>query len=287
MHINNIPITTMNRNDPEYEVMFDALINEVFGFSFDVWLRRKLWDERYVSYSIIDGGKMLANLCICDTDMKVDGERFRAIQLGAVSTSKSARGKGLSKRLMERVMSDYADIPAFLFANKSVLDFYPRFGFRQVQTYRPVLYEIINNDPQKAVKLDADDPVVVDKLNGRSNYSEILDCLNTQPTQRFHLLMDYPDDIYHLPEFDVIVVAYQDNNRLFLADVFSGKPVAFEAIKCSLPFENIDLIEFGFCPDRLDVSPVWEAVPMDHVMFFVKGNWNLPEVFRFPAMSET
>jgi len=277
----------MNRNEPEYEGLFDALINEVFGFSFDVWLRRKLWDERYVSYSIIDDGKMLTNLCICDTAMKVGGKLFRAIQLGAVCTSKHARGKGLSKRLMERVMSDYADIPAFLFANDSVIDFYPRFGFRQMQTYRPVLHKMIDNDPQKAVKLDADDPVVVNAINNRSSYSEIFDCLNTQPIQRFHLLMDYPDDIYHMPGLDVIVVACREDNRLFIADIISGKPVAFETIKPDLPFNDIDVIEFGFCPDRLDVSPVWEPVPMTDVMFFVKGKWNLPEAFRFPAMSVT
>jgi len=271
--------------------MFDALINEIFGISFDTWLERKLWGERYVSYSIIDNGKMIANLCIYDNDMVVGGERFRAIQLGAVCTRESARGKGYSRRLMERVLSDYSDVPAFLFANKSVIDFYPRFGFRQVQSFKPVLKtgftDIMGTAGESAVKLNVDDPVVTDAVKSRNCYSNILDCLNTASIQMFHLLKDYPDDIFHLPESGMVIVAYQENNKLFIADVISEKPVTFEKIKAELPFNGIETVEFGFCPDWLDVSPVWEPVPLNEVMFFIKGKWNLPDVFRFPAMSET
>ena len=294
MNLYKNEITINKRNNPVYEVMFDGLINEVFGFSFDTWLERKLWDEQYVSYSIIDDEKMLANLCIFDNDMIVSGEKFRAIQLGAVCTRESARGKGLSRQLMERVLSDYNDVPAFLFANESVLEFYPRFGFRQTQVYRPTLKKVVNNrdalsesEQKKVVKLDVDSPIVNSEIKNRNEYSRILDCLNTQSIQMFHLLKDYPEDIYHLPETDVIVVAYQEESRLFIADVIASKPVTFESIICELPFNNIETIEFGFCPDWLEVTPIWELVPMCDVMFFIKGEWNLPDVFRFPAMSET
>jgi len=301
MQNNELKITVNNKNDPDYEVMFDALINEVFGFSFDIWFERKLWDEQYISYSIIDNGKMLANLCVYDNDMIIGGERFRAIQLGAVCTCESARKKGLSRQIMERVMSDYNDVPAFLFANESVLNYYPRFGFQQVQVYKPVLKaELADNigtskifsakrsvGMKKNLKLDVDDPIVINTLKNKSCFSNILDCINTESIQMFHLLKDYSDDIYYLPESDVIVVAYQEYNRLFIADVIASKPVSFKSIVSELPFNNIETIEFGFCPDWLDVIPKWEPVPMSDVMFFIKGEWNLPDVFRFPAMSET
>jgi len=287
IQFSNIEITTNNQNNPEYEAIFDKLINEVFGFSFDTWLERKLWSEQYVSYSIIDEGKMLANLCIHDTNMIVCGKPFRAVQLGAVCTSNSVRGKGLSRRLMERIMSDYADIPMFLFANNSVLDFYPRFGFRQVQIFKPVLEEALNGNQKNVVKLNVDDPIIRDAINNRSEYSKTLDCLNTGSIQIFHLLKDYPDDIYHLPALDVIIVAYEENNRLFIADIIAKKPVTFDLIKPELPFEKTIFIEFGFNPDWLDLTPAWEPVPMTDVMFFIKGSWNLPDTFRFPATSET
>jgi len=280
-------ISKNNKNDLKYETMFDALINEVFGFSFDIWLERKLWGERYVSYSIIENEKMLANICVFDTDMIVNGKQVRAIQLGAVCTSLAARGRGFSRLLMDHVLLEYENIPAFLFANESVLEFYPRYGFRQVQTYRPVINTAINNNTLSVVKLDVDDPILFNTIKNRYSYSKVLDCLNTGSTNMFHLLKDYHDDIYHLPGSDVIIVAYQEANRLFIADVISSKPVIFETILPELPFNGIELVEFGFCPDWLEVVPVWESVSMSDVMFFIKGNWDLPEVFRFPAMSET
>ncbi|MCL2821169.1 MAG: hypothetical protein FWD38_10190 [Oscillospiraceae bacterium] len=181
------------------------------------------------------------------------------------------------------------------------MDFYPRFGFWQVQVYRPVLKaeladsigtpEIFSADRatgmKKTVKLDVDDPRVTNALKNRNRFSNILDCLNTESIQMFHLLKDYSDDIYYLPESGVIVVAYQENNRLFIADVIASKPVSFKPIVSELPFNNIETIEFGFCPDWLDVSPVWEPVPMSDLMLFIKGDWNLPDMFRFPAMLET
>jgi len=99
--------------------------------------------------------------------------------------------------------------------------------------------------------------------------------------------MDYDEDIYLLPESNAIVVAYQTDEHLFIADIIAMKPVTFEQIKAELPFTGIEKIEFGFCPDWLDVKPTWEPVSMTDVMFFVKGEWNLPEAFRFPATSET
>jgi len=103
----------------------------------------------------------------------------------------------------------------------------------------------------------------------------------------FHFLKDYPDDIYLLPESDIVVVAYQKDAHLFIADVISRKPITFEKLKAELPFVGIEVIEFGFCPDWLDVKPIWEPVCKTDVMFFVKGEWNLPDAFRFPATSET
>jgi len=280
-------ITINNHNNPEYEALFDDLIQEVFGFSFELWLEQKLWDERYESYSIIHNDRMLSNLCIYKADMISQGQKYQAIQFGAVCTRKSEQGKGLSRLLMEHVLNIYKDTPAFLFANQSVIDFYPRFGFKQVQTHRPTIKTTINNDPTKAKKLDANDPIVKNTIFNRAGHSGILDCLNTESIQMFHMLMGYPDDIYSLPKHEAIIVAQQNGTELFIADVISRKPVTFEQIKPELPFNDIEKIEFGFCPDWLEVTPTWEPVDMEEVMLFKKGDWNLPKAFRIPATSVT
>jgi len=280
-------ITLNNSNNKEYEALFDDLIQEVFGFSFKPWLKQNLWDERYESYSIIKDNEMLANLCIYKTDMISGGQKLQAIQLGAVCTRKEERGKGLSKLLMEHVMGLYKNTSAYLFANESVIDFYPRFGFKQVQVHEPTIKTKINNDPAKAIKLNPNDPTVKNAIKSRAGNSNIIDCTNTEPIQMFHMLLAYPDDIYMLQNSNALVIAQQNETKLYIADIISSNPVTFEQIKTELPFKDIEKIEFGFCPDWLEVDPMWKPVDMTEVMLFIKGNWNLPKAFRFPATSET
>jgi GNAT superfamily N-acetyltransferase len=258
----------------------------VFGFSFSPWLERKLWDERYESYSIIENGKMLSNVCIFKAELVVSGEIIRANRFGAIATRKDSRGRGLSRRFMEHVLSLYPGTPSYLSANPSVIEFYPRFGFRQIQTHRPEIAIKINN-AAKAVKLELDDPIFTDFLHGREIFSNIVDCKNTQTVQIFNLLMEYDEDIYFLPEPDVIVIAQQNENRLFLADVLAKKPIIFERIVQMLPFDGVETVEFGFCPDWLDVEPMWVPENMTDEPFFIRGNWNLPKNFRFPVTSDT
>jgi GNAT superfamily N-acetyltransferase len=280
-------ITMNSQNNIAYELLFDNMIQETFGFSFVPWFERKLWDEHYESYSIIENGEMLANVCIFKTDMIVNGLSMRAHQFGGVATRKDRRGKGLSRLLMEDILAKYPDTPAFLGANPSVIDFYPRFGFRRVQTYRPIIATDISSHVAEPIKLSPADKQVANALLERGAYSTVLDSLNTQTVQMFHLLLDYSDGIYYLPECRAIVVAEQDGNRLFVADVITPRPITFDEIRREMPFAGIHTVEFGFCPDWLGVDAEWIPENMEKNPYFVRGDWTLPQNFRFPAMSET
>lgn len=280
-------ISFNNSNNPKYEAMFDDLIQEVFGFSFSPWLERELWDERYESYSIIENSRMLSNVCIFKAELIVSGDTVRANRFGAIATRKDSREKGLSRRLMEHVLSLYPGRPAYLSANPSVIEFYPRYGFRPIQTYKPKIAVEINNGARKAIKLELDDPIFMGFLSERSIFSKLVDCKNTQPVQIFNLLIEYDKDIYFLPELDVVAIMQHEGSRLFLADVFAKKPISFGCLKQHLPFNGIDSVEFGFCPDWLDIEPMWIPENMKEEPFFVLGEWNLPINFRFPVVSDT
>ncbi len=280
-------ITTNYYSNPEYEAMYDDLIKETFGFSFAPWFERKLWDERYESYSIIENGRMLSNISIFKTNLLVVGKPVRAHQYGAVATRKSWRGKGLSRVIMEHINSLYPDVPAFLSANPSVLDFYPRFGFRRVTEYRPALDAKIDNPTAPIIMLKPDDEAVQSAIQNRTAYSSLVDSVNTQSVQMFHLLLEYTDAIYHLPKSDVVVVAEQTDEKLFVADVISDKPLKWSDIAAELPFVGVQRIEFGFCPDWLGVNAAWEPISGDGDPFFIKGSLELPERFIFPITSRT
>ncbi len=282
-------ITMNNGCNDGYQTLFDDLIKEVFDFSFAPWFERNLWDERYESYAIIEDGKMLSNVSIFKMDMVVCGKTVRAHSFGAVATRKSERGKGLSKLLVSHVLNAYPEIPAFLSANPGVLNFYPRFGFRRVETYCPEIAVQINNVGIQALRLNLDDALIQKILNGHREYSDSLDSLNAQTVRIFHLLLDYKEGIYHLPGCDAILVAEQEGDRLLIADVITRAPVTFEAMKLELPFAGIRIVEFGFCPEWLGVSPDWKPIDMDtdEDPFFILGEWHFPLKYRFPIMSIT
>jgi hypothetical protein len=230
---------------------------------------------------------MLSNICLFKAEILVREQRIQAIQFGAVATRKDERGKGLSRHLMEHVLGLYPDTPAFLFANPNVSGFYPRFGFRQVQPYRPTLAVAINNMPGNAVKCSPDDDFIYKAIHGGRIHSGIVDFLNTQPVQIFHLLISYPDGIFYLPDCEAVIIAEQSGSKLFLVDVITQNRITFNEISKQLPFSGVESVEFGFCPDWLGVTPHWEAVDCDKDPFFVRGNWDLPDRFLFPALSAT
>ena len=281
-------ISMNNKNDLTYQALFDELVQEVFGFSFEPWFEYELWDENYESYSIIENSKMLSNVCIFKSNLIVNGHKLPAIQFGAVATTKNARGKGLSRILIEHVLSLYPDRLAYLAANPSVVNFYPQFGFKQVQTYKAEIPAAVNNKLTTATKCDIDDEIVMQALQNRGTFSNLIDCTNSMSIQMFHLIMQYHNAIYYLPGLKTVIIAEQKNNRLFLADVITqSTQISFDELIAELPFSGVDTIEFGFCPDWLSVMPNWIPTSMTDDPFFIRGNWNLPNKFRFPLTSET
>jgi len=278
-------ITTVTSAAASYYAFFNDLMGDVYSISFDSWHRNGGWGADYESHSIIEDGKMLANLSITKIDLLLGGKTVRAHQIGAVATRECARGRGLSRRLMEHIFALYPDVPAFLFANQTVLEFYPRFGFRQVQMSRTEIELSINNPPTMAVRLTPDEAIAA--LDRRRVFSGVIDCTNTRSIQMFHLLGEFSDCAYRLPNCGAVVVAQQEGARLFIADIIAESPINFTEIAKELPFSGVTNVAFWFTPDAFGVEPNWKPLDMKAVPFFVRGDLELPRHFHYPATSET
>ena len=84
-------------------------------------------------------------------DFQLDGRRRTYLQLGTVMTHPDYRGMGLSRFLMEWILQNWSDRcdGIYLFANDTVLDFYPKFGFlpaAEAQIFSP-------SSPQQPIPL--------------------------------------------------------------------------------------------------------------------------------------
>src|SRR5690554_1785371 len=133
-----------NGPDKEYQKRLNHLLKDIF-FDFQFWYDLNLWNEDYESYSVIEGGEIVSNICVYKTQVLRKGQTHLALSIGAVATREDYRGRGLSRRLMEHIIKKYDGTPMYLYADDEVLEFYPKFGFERVYEKQPVASCVMNN----------------------------------------------------------------------------------------------------------------------------------------------
>ena len=117
---------------------FNALAEKTFGLNFEDWYQNGFWRENYVPYAVVHENRVVANVSVNITETMWNGEKKYFIQLGTVMTDEAYRNQGLIRMLMEEVEKDYGKKAdgMYLFANDSVLEFYPKFGFKKATEYQ-------------------------------------------------------------------------------------------------------------------------------------------------------
>ena len=145
------------RQDKLLRDSFNQLTQLTFGFDFSAWHKAGLWTDRYQPHCLIADGQVVANISVNRMDFCWEGHPLSMIQLGTVMTRPDFQGRGLSRYLMERILQVYegtVDL-IYLFANHTVLEFYPKFGFSPVEE---TLFSREMPDPSGEVprRLDAD-----------------------------------------------------------------------------------------------------------------------------------
>jgi GNAT superfamily N-acetyltransferase len=279
---------TVNRWDcsEEYKAELNSLTFECLGVSFEAWHKLGVWNQDYVCYSFLEAGRVLANASVYTMKAINRGVETLWYQLGAVATRKESQRKGLSRQILDFIFEHCPGEPFFLFAHEAVLDFYPRFGFRRIYEWQPILHKALNHYPGSMRQVGIFDPCIRQNLADRRIYSNVLDFKNTAPINWFHLLFDFSDCIYEIPALEAMIVARQDGQVLNLYDVVSKAPLAFEELSINLDFPGVRTIKFGFNPDRLGIA--YQMVPNEGGSpIFVRGDLQLPEKFIFPLMART
>ncbi len=108
-------------------VAFNEMTQRFWEFGFEKYYQSGFWDSSCLFYSLFDDGIIVSHITVSlfKTEMKT------IIQLGTVMTDENYRKRGLSRFLMERICHDFQNKNEgmFLFANTSVVAFYPKFGF--------------------------------------------------------------------------------------------------------------------------------------------------------------
>mgnify|MGYP000853796058 FL=1 len=277
-----------DRHDTRYKAMMNNLMKSVFGFTFERWYARDLWNEGYECYSVVYDGRLISNVSMTKMTLLVAGHRVPAIQLGAVATLPEYRGLGLSRRIMEHILDKYLGTPAFLFANKSVLEFYPKFGFEPVMEVQPYMQLQRPLPGGMCSKLSIDSPILAHHVGRRHHFSAVLDALDAESVNWFHILMEFEDAIYHIPHMDIIVIATQEGDTVTIYDVLGDTDVPLLEIIQYLPFQGCDTVDFAFMPDALGCDYMTRKMGAGggSGYLFCK-ELDLKKDFKFPYMAIT
>lgn len=279
--------------DNQRRAAFNHLSKETFSLSFEEWYQSGYWKEKYIPYTLFDGDKAIANVSANIMDFNAFGERKRYIQLGTVMTDENYRNKGLSRFLMEKVLDDWDKKCDFiyLYANSSVLNFYPKLGFTPVKEYE-FFKPVKKSTPAQFEKLNMNEQANREKLYEFAKNTHIFGKLSMQENADlilFYCITVMKDNVYYIKSLDVIAVAKFNDRQMHLLDIFGKTGTELDKIIDSLCDANVDSVLLGFTPkDSTSYEiRIVDEVLKDEVLFIQNGKTELfdENKLMFPLLS--
>ena len=180
----------------------------------------------------------------------------------------------------------------FLFANDTVLDFYPKFGFKR---YNEVLYKSSSQmlkSNYSAKKLDffekSDLSIIHRNIKRRQVLTKLFGATDYDFITYWHLLNIFPDNLFYLEDDKVILICTEEEHQLHLWDVIYTTPFDLSlAVSKVIKSREIESIYYYFPPDQLSFK-YDEVIPDKNSYLFVKDEFKIKDKkFKFPITAQT
>lgn len=273
---------------------FNSLTQKTFGFDFEQWYQAGYWGSGYIPYSLLEGENIVANVSASIMDFSVLGEAKRYIQFGTVMTDSAYRGQGLSRYLIEKVIGEWKNKcdMIYLFANNSVLNFYPKFGFTAVSEYQ--YSKAITNDTATMaaekldMSLDNNRKLVIEKVINSISMSKFRMLENAELIM-FYCISYMSGNVYYIRELDAVAIASFEGDTLYLYDIFSASETDLDNIIMALSNKEIKTAVLGFTPGDTNGFHV-DLLHEDGTTLFVmkdKADLFQNNKLMFPILSHT
>jgi GNAT superfamily N-acetyltransferase len=269
---------------------FFLLANRIFGLDFEPLYKAGYWNDRFIPYALLDNDTVVSSLSACVNDFRWRNEVKRYVQISTVMTGTAYRGKGLGRWLMEKVLSEWKDKcdAIYLYANDSVLDFYPKFGFEKAVEHR--CYIKANRNGSKSRKLDVsaeeDRNLLLQKYR-LSNPFSALTMEDNVALLMFYCMQSMRENIYYIEQYDAIVVAKENESEFVCFDIFTNNNCTINDILGALETGCKNSITLGFTPESTHNCTVQEIHDVDTTLFVIKGKENIfaTNKIMFPLLS--
>ncbi len=286
----NYIFTNSMKEDNALRRSYNSLAEKTFGLSFEEFYQNGYWTDKYIPYSLFDDGKVIANASVNILKSFYNGQEKRCIQIGTVMTDSDYRNQGLSRYLIERILSEWKEScdTMYLFANDSVLDFYPKFGFVKAVEYQ--CSSPITPTKGRVRKLNmslASDREFLKRYYSKSNPYSALAIKDNYELLMFYCTSLMKDCVYFLEDFDAVIIASNKNEILTCYDIFSDGNHAMIEMVSRVAESQIRSVVFGFTPIEHAAFHSRILEEEDTTLFVLKGkdNWFVNHQMMFPVLS--
>lgn len=257
----------------ELRKQFHELLEKTFCLSFEEWYQNGYWKEQYNQYTLFDAEKAISSVSAYKMKFDWSGYEIRCVQFGGVMTDEAYRNQGLSRIVMEEAIKDYIEQTddIFLLANRSVLQFYPKFGFHKCRQWQC----------SKDLRITTEKSVVKVPMNEKKNWKRIenavrnsvsnslLEMKNNPELIMFYLIECMQENVYYIESLDAYVIAEQEENELNLIQVISSEVIELNKVYEAFGSE-ITHVTLGFTPLHPEEYEQIEIVDPDDT-FFIMG----------------
>ncbi|OCA80880.1 GNAT family N-acetyltransferase [Pseudobacillus wudalianchiensis] len=282
------------KENEELRNSFFQLAHSVFGLNLQNWHEKGYWGSRYIPFSYVADNQIVANVSVNILNTIIEGQKKKAIQIGTVMTHPDYRNQGLSAKLMNQILYEYEDQCDFmyLFANETVLDYYPKFGFSPINDYHFSMEWLSSRqNPVSMKQLDGtnseDLSFIYQFAAARVPVSQTFGTVQAEDLFMFHCINVFPEYIYYLPEEDMIAIFEKQEQQLKIYDLISKKTINIEETISKLADEHTTEVSFYFTPD-LEASKLRKQLYTTNDQLFIraKDNLSLPAAFQHPITSQ-
>jgi len=264
---------------------FNNLAKSTFGISFDTV------GENYEPYVLSLEGEVCANVSVSQLVFYYNGKKRFYIQLGTVMTKPEFRRKGLSRWLLEYILKEWEQScdAIYLFANDSVHDFYRKFDFIETREYQ-FKSDRINPSKTKVSKLQMDHKKDIDLLFEKymqgNSFSKFYFAEN-KGLLSFYCLGFMKENVYYSKEYDVVIVAEVEDEKVCCYDIFGATEASLENILSELLGDKPTEIYLGFTPKKAEGLIVQNYSEEDTTLFILAKSECLfsTEKLMFPLLS--
>ena len=271
--IKNFHIEKNYRNNDALRASFNRLAEKTFGLNFENWYQNGFWQYNYIPYSVVIDGEVVSNVSVNACSMNYKGKIVKLIQLGTIMTDIDHRGKGYAGALMKEVIKDYDGKVdgIYLFANDSVLEFYPKFGFKEAKEYQ-YTKEVTISDECKAQNIPLkgkDDFDRAAKILDTNNQNAQLYMVGNPGLYMFYLSQFMTENLFYIEECGSYAIAEMEDDTLILHTII-GNGAVDEVIRAF--GSQIKKVVLCFTPKDTGGFEKTELHEED-TTFFVQGNF--------------